>query len=294
VADIVPEKAQALATEFGCQAYRDVETMLAKARPDVVSVCTPPAIHLQGTRAAVERGIPVLCEKPLSHDLRTAREMAKMAERKGVLLMTALCHRFHGPMVQLKKLIGTGRLGRLLHFQNRFAFRFGGVQDTWFVVPEVAGGGILIDTEVHAIDLFRYLVGEVTSVSAQVSTMLPISVEDSAVVMMWSAEGVPGVVSCSWVSPPGEATVQVFGSEGTAVIDYGAENAQLRYRLAGEDAWTLVPYDGPDRFENETAHFLACVAEGKPTRVDGYEGAQVIAIIEAAYRAARDGTVETV
>jgi len=217
-----------------------------------------------------------------------------MAQRRDVLLMTALCHRFHGPMVQLKEVIDSGKLGQLIYFQNRFAFRFAGVQDTWFVIPEVAGGGVLIDTEAHAIDLFRYLVGEVASVSAQISTALPIAVEDSAVVMMRSTTGVPGVVSCSWVSPPGEAIVQVYGGKGTAALDFNADNAQLRYRLNGEATWPLVPYDGPDRFVNETAHFLECVSEGKIPRVDGNEGAQVMAIIEAAYRAARNGTVEMV
>ena len=294
VADIAPRKAEALAVEFDCQPYPDIASMLDQARPHAVSVCTPPAIHLQCTREAIQRGIPVLCEKPLSHDLRTARVMTSMAGEKGVLLMTALCHRFHGPVVQLKDMIDAGTLGKVIYFNNRFAFRFEGVKSTWFVVPEVAGGGVLIDTEVHAIDLYRYLVGEVRAVSAQISTSLPIAVEDSAVIMMWSYDGVPGVISCSWVSPPGAAIVEVYGTEGTAKIDYNADNAQLRYRLAGDDAWTLVPYDGPDRFVNETAHFLECVAEGKPSRVDSHHGAQVIAVIEAAYRAARSGTVQDV
>ena len=294
VADIAAKKAESLAAEFNCQAFADVGTMLDEVRPDAVSICTPPAIHLLGARAAVERGIPVLCEKPLSHDLRTAREMVAVAGRARVPLMTALCHRFHGPMVQLKEMIAAGELGRLLYFYNRFAFRFKGVENTWFVVPEVAGGGILIDTLVHSIDLFRYLVGEVSTVSAQTSTTLPIAVEDSAVIMMQSGSGVPGVCSCSWVSPPGQAVVQVFGSEGTAVIDYNANEGRLCYRTAADQDWVTVPYDGPDRFVNETAHFLECVAEGKQPSVDGNEGAQVIAIIAAAYRAARNGAVEMV
>jgi len=292
VTDISPSRADSLAAEFNCQAFSDVSTMLEQVRPDAVSVCTPPAVHLSGARAAVERGIAVLCEKPLSHDLRTAREMVALAGRAHVLLMTALCHRFHGPMMQLKAMIDAGKLGRLLHFYNRFAFRFKGVENTWFVVPEVAGGGILIDTLVHSIDLFRYLVGEVSAVSAHVSTTLPVAVEDSAVVMLRSGSGVSGICSCSWVSPPGQAVVQVFGSEGTAAIDYNANNGQLCYRTAGDEDWVAVPYDGPDRFVNETAHFLECVAEGRQPRVDGNEGAQVMAIIGAAYRAARNGTVE--
>jgi UDP-N-acetylglucosamine 3-dehydrogenase len=294
VTDIAPQKAEGLAAEFNCRAYPELAAMLDDVHPDVVSVCTPPAIHLQGARAAIERGIPALCEKPLSHDSRTAREMVALAQQHGVLLMTALCHRFHGPVVQLKELLDGGKLGQVLYFQNRFASRFNGVQDTWFVVPEVAGGGVLIDTEVHAIDLFCYLVGQVVSVSAQISTTLPIAVEDSAVVTMRSADGVPGVGSCSWVSPPGEAIIQVFGSEGTAVIDYNADQGQLCYRLAGQETWTLIPYAGPDRFVNETAHFLECVATSTPPRVDGGDGARILRIIEAAYRAAANGTTEPV
>jgi predicted dehydrogenase len=294
VADVAANKAESLAAEFGCQAFSDVNAMLEQVHPDAVSVCTPPAAHLSCVRAAVEQGIAVLCEKPLSHDLRTAREMVALAGGADVLLMTALCHRFHGPMMQLKAMIDAGKLGQPLHFHNRFAFRFKGVENTWFVVPEIAGGGILIDTLVHSIDLFRYLIGEVSAVSAQVSTTLPIAVEDSAVVMLRSKGGVPGVCSCSWVSPPGQAVVQVFGSEGTATIDYNSNDGQLCYRAIGDEGWVTVPYAGPDRFVNETAHFLECVAEGRQPRVDGSEGAQVIAIIEAAYRAARNRTVESV
>jgi predicted dehydrogenase len=294
VSDIAFSRAEELASAYGCRAYRDAATMLQEAQPDAVSVCTPPAVHLQCVRAAVERGVAVLCEKPLSYDLRTANEMVALAEQRDVVLMTALCHRFHGPVMQLKELIDSGKLGRPILFRNRFAFRFEGVEKTWFVVPAVSGGGVLIDTEVHAIDLFRYLVGEVATVSAHLSTTLPITVEDSAVVVLSSQEGTPGVISCSWVSPPGEASIQVYGTQGTACIDYQAEGDQLRYRLTGDASWQPVPYDGPDRFVNETAHLLECVAHGRRPRVDGREGARVMAIIEAAYRAAQNGTVESV
>jgi predicted dehydrogenase len=197
-------------------------------------------------------------------------------------------------MVQLKETIEAGQLGEIVHFRNRFAFCFDGVEDTWFVVPEVAGGGVLIDTQVHAIDLFRYLVGRIASVSASTDTHLSISVEDSAVILMQSVDGVAGVASASWVSPPGEATVEVFGTRGTALIDYSVEDGQLRYRLSGEETWTHVPYDGPDRFVNEIAHFLECVAKDRAPRTDGNEGVRVMAVIEAAYRAARNGTVERI
>jgi predicted dehydrogenase len=208
-------------------------------------------------------------------------DMVAVVERAGIVFMNALCHRFHGPVNQARQLVGRGTLGRLVHFHNRFAFRFAGVEKRWFTDPEIAGGGILLDTAVHSLDLFRHIVGEVASVSAQVSTVLPVAVEDSAALLVRSVSGVTGEISCSWVTPPGEAIVRLYGTEGMAELDYSAE-PNLRYRLA-EGGWVSVPYSGPDRFEGETRHFLECVRDGTTPAITVRDGARVIELLARAY-----------
>lgn len=299
VADPVSEAAQARAEAFGCRAYADYREMLAQEQPQAISICTPPSLHREIAVDALERGIAVLCEKPLARTVEEGRAMVEAAERTRGILMTALCHRFHPAVRTLKRLIDEGRLGRLVHFHNRFAFKFVGVEGRWFVQPEVAGGGILIDTAVHSVDLFRFLVGDIASAFAQLQTRLPgLAVEDSAVLHVRSTpqgnDGavVDGVIECSWVTPVSEAAVWLYGTQGEAIVDYNA--ACLRYRLEGDAAWTDVPDQDPNRFVGEITHFLDCVIRGEQPAVDGHEGLRALEVLEAGYRSARSGRAEPV
>ncbi len=136
-------------------AYTNFHEMLAKEKLDAVSVCTPPKFHKDAVCAALEAGLPVLCEKPLGFNSADARVMVDCAERTGKLLVTAFCHRFHEPVVQAKDIIKSGRIGKVIMYRNRF----GGKADmtgVWFSDPEISGGGTLPDTSIHSIDLFRY------------------------------------------------------------------------------------------------------------------------------------------
>jgi predicted dehydrogenase len=204
-------------------------------------------------------------------------------------LQFAFCHRFHQPVMQARELIASGKLGKIVQIYNRFGFRFGRAGASWFTEPEIAGGGILIDTLVHSVDIFRALAGEVTTVAATISTTLPsIEVEDSASMLVTSSDGAIGVLTCSWVTPVSEAEFRIYGAEGEAVIDY-AQPGGLRYKLADDSEWTQLPFDQPDRFHQQARHFLQTILTGSPPAVSGQDGIAVMRVIDAAYRSARTG-----
>jgi predicted dehydrogenase len=119
------------------------------------------------------------------------------------------------------------------------------------------------------------------------STMLPITVEDSASMQVVSASGVIGSLNCSWVTPVSEAEIRIWGSGGEAIIDY-AQPEGLRYRLAGDAEWTVLPFDRPNRFVLQAEHFLSCIRTGSTPRVSGQDGIAVMKVIETAYRSAAD------
>jgi predicted dehydrogenase len=293
VADIIPETAQARAEAFGCRAYTDFRAMFAQEKPTAISVCTPPNVHRAVTEAALEQGIAVLCEKPLARTVEEGRSMVATAARTGGILMTALCHRFHPAVRALKQMIDDGKLGRIIHFHNRFAFKFVGVESRWFVQPEIAGGGILIDTAVHSVDLFRFLVGDVASAWAQFQTFLPgLTVEDSAILHVRSTSGADGVIECSWVTPVSEAAIWLYGTQGEAIVDYSGRC--LRYKLEGDEAWTEIADQEPNRFVGEVTHFLDCVEKGVQPGVDGSDGLRALEVLAAGYRSAQSGRTETV
>src|SRR5205807_7388205 len=131
-----------------------------------VDICTPPAFHAPVALAAIERGLPVISEKPLARNPIEARAVVEAARGHGVPLMTAFCHRFHEPIVRVRRLIDEGSLGRVVMFRNRFGAKFPNIAERWFSKAEVAGGGVLMDTSIHSVDLFRPLVGEVRNVTS--------------------------------------------------------------------------------------------------------------------------------
>ena len=283
IADVQLETAQAKAAQVDCAAFADYGQMLDEVQPEAISICTPPNMHLPVAQAAAARGIHVLCEKPPARTLAETQALVDAMAQSGALLQFAFCHRFHQPIVQAQDLLKSGRLGQLVQIENRFGFRFARAGHSWFTEREIAGGGILIDTLVHSIDIFRALAGEVRTAAAAVSTTLPIQVEDSASLLLTSESGVIGTLNCSWVTPVSEAKVRMYGTEGEAVVDYNGSHG-LCYRLAGDDAWNLMPFDQPDRFTLQAGHFLECIKFGAQPLVSGQDGLAVMRVIEDAYK----------
>ena len=111
-----------------------------------------------------------------------------------------------------------------------------------------------------------------------ISTFLPIQVEDSASIQVTSVSGVIGSLNCTWVTPVSEAEVRIWGTEGEAVIDYHQESG-IRYRLTDDEAWTKMPFDTPNRFVQQAAHFLTCVQTGAAPLVGGQDGLAVMRVI---------------
>lgn len=267
----------------GAAPYAGFEEMLAAEQLDVVDICTPPNLHANLAVAALQRGIPTVCEKPLARTPDEAREIVAAAEASGTLLMTAFCHRFHPPVEAVKALIDEGKLGRILMFRNRFGTRFAGVEHRWFSNPDVAGGGVLMDTSVHSVDLFRYLVGEVAGAAAATRTFCPdiSGLEDSAAMLLTAENGAIGVIEGSWMTPWSANVVEIYGELGAAVIDY--DNGITRYRLQGASEWINVQPPAGDRFVRELQHFAAVLRGEAELRVTGQDGLRAVEVIYQAY-----------
>ena len=284
IADVDESAAKARSLEYGGQVFADGVAMLKQLQPDAVSICTPPKYRIPFVEAAAKHGIAVLCEKPPARSL--AETQTIVDAMRGGALQFAFCHRFHAPLNAAQDLIRSGVLGKLAQIENRFAFRFARAGNSWFTDADIAGGGILIDTLVHSIDIFRALTGqEIEAAHAFLSSALPIEVEDSASLLLRSSGGVLGSLNCSWVTPVGDSFVRIHGTQGQAVLDYNAA-AGLRYQLADDADWTETEFDAPDRFVRQAAHFLDCVEGKRSPMVSGEDGLAVMRVIESAYESA--------
>jgi predicted dehydrogenase len=288
VTDIDQQAARVLAAEFGVAAYPDLATMVEVGDLDAVSVCTPPAGHQQAAIQALQAGIPVLCEKPMARTPADCAAMIDAAERSGTLLTVGFCHRFQPEVETLRALLRDGRIGTPLTFRNRFSGPLDGVENRWFSRADVAGGGVLMDTSVHSVDLFRYLIGEIDQLAAVTATTHTdrgpaLEVEDTAILAVRSGHGVVGVIEASWRTAPGEAVISVCGTQGRLDFDYATGALTLTDpNGTRSDLPKAVDADQGDRFARQARHFLDCIADHDRPRVTMHDGARAVELIATA------------
>ena len=285
VTDSDPAAGDAAADEFNLTAYPDAATMFSEAGLDAVSICTPPVGHADAAVLALGLGIPVLCEKPMARTATECDAMIMAAQQGGTLLSVGHCHRFQPHIEAMKSLISAGRIGTVLTFRNRFSGPLDQVESRWFSRAEIAGGGVLMDTSVHSIDIFRYLFDEVDQIVAVLATTASdrgpaLEVEDTSVLAVRSVGGVLGVIEASWRTAPGEALVSVSGTQGRLDFDYGTATLSLN---APDGSSREIEVPGGNRFTRQAQSFLQCVANGTQPRVTAWDGARAVTLLAQAY-----------
>lgn len=188
IADRDAARGQALAARYGVpRTYGDVARMLDDEQPTLVDVVLPPAAQEPAVRAAIERGIPTICQKPFGADLGQAIALTEAAESAGVPLVIHENFRFTPWFRELRRLIDTGFFGRV----HGVAFRlrpgdgqgphaYLERQPYFQTMPQF----LVRETAVHFIDTFRFLLGEVRAVTARLRRLNPvIAGEDAGIVI---------------------------------------------------------------------------------------------------------------
>ena len=108
------------ADKYGSNIAQSADELAASHNLDAVSICSPPAAHAENCWPFLNAKIPILCEKPIAADAKTAAALARAVDASGSMFMMAFCHRFHPAIIELKRLIEQGTLGEPLLFRNIF------------------------------------------------------------------------------------------------------------------------------------------------------------------------------
>lgn len=209
----------------GLRCYTDYREMLAAETLDMVSVCSPNALHAEHTIAALKHGAHVFLEKPPTLRMADIRKIEKVRSAAGRQLMVGFSHRFMRGNQKTEKMLAKGTIGEPYMFRVRFAHTGpfpGWARDDWFYDPELAGGGALFDMGIHAIDLALWLIGPVQRVQCKVATLRKdIPLEDNASMILQFENGrTLGYIDVGWTSPVGFTGVEILGDEGWIYQDY--------------------------------------------------------------------------
>lgn len=298
VADVDRSRCEAFAARHNVgRVYFSGAELVDAAAVDLVSICTPPAFHKSDSVAALGAGIHVLCEKPLAHTEKAARAIAAAADAvatNGVRFATAFRHRFLPAVRRIKELIDAGKVGRPLQYTNHFAAYMPQMADSWFSDPAIAGGGSLVDTTVHSIDIFRFLFGEAEVCGCTTATALPsLAVEDTSMLLLQSPEGVMGVLLACWVSGDDFAYIDLVGADGRIRFDY-ANGGTVRVKARGAEEWLEHQVSESNGFAEQIAAFLASITGETEPECGAHAGLRANEILSRAYEFASAAVGRTV
>jgi predicted dehydrogenase len=297
VSDLEAGRRAAFARQFDVpRTYADYNELLADPQIEAVSVALPNFLHAPVTIAALEAGKHVLCEKPPAVTLAQAREMAATAERQGLVLAFALQRRFNPATEALRERLAEGTLGEVYHARAVWTRTWGvppGVGG-WFTDPARAGGGALIDIGIHVIDMAWFLMGcpQVATASGQVYNKYPTQTQtdDSAFALIRFADGRSLQVEASWVLAQEEdhMGVHLYGTAGGAGLD---DNTLSIYTVGeqGRVRTSMTLRGGQPAFTAQAANFVRAVRGEQAPRTPATHGVQLMALLDAIYRSAKDG-----
>ncbi|QHT59983.1 Gfo/Idh/MocA family oxidoreductase [Paenibacillus lycopersici] len=301
--DPLLERAQKIADPFGAEAFASYQDMLAKIKPDAVSVCTPNYLHAEVSIAAANAGAHVLVEKPMASTDEEAAAMIEAASKNGVHLMVGHNQRLMPPHVKAKAILKSGVLGRVLTFRTSFghpgpeAWSVDG-RDSWFFRKPEAIMGAMGDLGVHKSDLIRYLLDdEVAQVTGFIGTLdkQDTDIDDNATCILRMKSGAIGTLVASWTYYKGEDNSTVLWCEN-GVMKIGTDpKDQIIVELRNG---TVEKYNVGAISTNEKQEtsgvidaFVESIATNAKPAISGEEGRKSLAVILAAFESQATGKV---
>ncbi len=284
LADTNPEAAKSLAQnlDYETELYASARELIDSGKVDLVSICTPPATHAEFAMYALEKGINVLCEKPLAHNLEDAEKIRAAVNNSNAKFMIAFRHRFLPATQKMKEFIDNGKIGQPVLFLNEFCGPAFAMKDKWFCRKAVSGGGCMLDTSSHSVDLFRYLIGEVIEQQAVMHRHFAgTDVEDCAILVLKSENGVLGSLTSGFVAGSGRARVDITGQAGRLVYEYGPE---LRYFNLERKEWESIAVENSGGFDLEIKLFIDAINNDTEVPVGIEDGIRCLEIIQSEYK----------
>ncbi|WNS46878.1 Gfo/Idh/MocA family oxidoreductase [Paenibacillus sp. MMS20-IR301] len=295
VADSDPVQAVQTAQTYGCEGLTDYRELLERRDISMVHLCTPHHLHARMAVDLLKAGKHVLTEKPLAHDVPSARMILDAAEHSAGQLGVVFQNRYNDPSMRIKEIISAGSLGKLLCMKGIVTwtrseeyYRNSSWRGRW----ATEGGGVLMNQTIHTLDLLQWFGGEISAVQGSVTTDVldqVIEVEDSAHACFTFKNGVRGLfygTNAYAVNSPVE--LELVFQEGTLLqrrdclyLWKDGQETLLSEPPAvstgGKSYWGT----GHSRLIHD---FYAHIRDGRKFWIDGVEAIKALELIAGIYR----------
>ena len=304
VCDLNRSQAEQAAAQYDIpRCYTEFAEMLDAERPDFVDIITRPDSHLTLTLEAAQRGIAVICQKPLAPSIEEARELVEATKRADVPLMVHENFRFQPWHRTIKRLLSEQAIGDKLHTLT-FRARMG---DGWQPDAYLARQPyfrdmkrfLIHETGVHFIDTFRFLAGEVEGVFAKLRKLNgEIAGEDAGIVLFDFVSGAQGVWDANRFNESNSTdpryTFGEFLVEGNGGSIRLYPDGRLTLQPLGEEEQEIAYEHRHENFASDCVyhtqrHFVQSLLAGQPFETSGEDYLRTLTVQEAVYESAASG-----
>lgn len=283
VCDSDAERMNAIAAQYHAKGYCDPELLLEQPEVKAVAIAAPAAQHFELARKALLAGKDVFVEKPLALAPEQAEELIEAARQLKKMLMVGHLLRYHPAIIQLRRLITEGELGRIQYIcSNRLNLGKLRTEENilWSFAP-------------HDVSAILFLLGECpTGVAAHGSSYLNPHIADVTISYLEFLSGVRAHIFVSWLHPFKEQKLVVVADGKMAVFDDAQRERKLviyphhvnwvnRMPIAEKAEGEAITLSDQEPLLAECRHFLECVRERKTPWTDGEEGLRVLRVLQA-------------
>lgn len=299
ICDTDPVRLAVVGEQFNIERrYHTAEELFSDDGFDFVDIATTVPSHQQLVQLAASNRTPMICQKPFAADLATAQSMVAAAAAAAVPLMVHENFRWQSAIRAVRSMIDNQRIGE--PFWGRFSFR--SAYDVFSGQPYLAEGKrfIIEDLGIHILDIARYMMGEVTQLTARTDRVNPNIVgEDVATILMDHVSGRTSVVDCSYAThlskePFPETLIEIDGSKGSLRLRQGYQldivSADQKQTIDVSPPllpWASKPWHNIQ--ESVLAiqqHWIESLVNRTQPDTSGEDNLQTLALVEAAYRSA--------
>ncbi len=311
--DVHDETCQSFAKDFKIEStYSDYREMLEKEDLDAVSIVASDVVHCPAALAALDRGLHVMCEKPMAVTLDEAEQMYAAATKAGTMNMIQFSYRSAPALEQARQLVAEGRLGRIMHVEASYLQSWL-VSNAWgdwrkssawlWRQSKAHHGGTLVDIGCHIFDFAAYVAGDITEVSCSMKNFektpgnihgeWTLDADDSFVCRTGFANGAIGVVHSSrWATGHlNSLRLRVFGDKGGLAIDTDRGNDKLSVCVddfhTQNALWTEMPVKLT--VPNNFVRFIRSIRSGKAEGATFEDGLKIQRVLDACVRSSKEG-----
>jgi len=305
ICDIKKDLADKVSKENKCPGYYSIDELLKNEKEiDLVSICTPNALHAEHTIKALKAGNHVICEKPMATTVSDCEQMIHTAEQTNNRLFVVKQNRFNPPVQAVKKIIDKGKLGKIYNVQlncfwNRNPQYY--LESDWKGKKDIDGGTLFTQFS-HFIDLLYWLIGDIEKVKVftdNFSHQDLIEFEDTGVISLKFTNGALGTINytvCSYDHNM-EGSITIFAEKGTLKIG-GQYLNTLEYQSLKDDY--KIEFDDTNNPANDYGFYKGSMSNHDKVyenvidvltnkgriQTNMLEGLKTVQIIEKIYKAA--------